>query len=73
MSKELSDIIAQLPQWLQATLMILGTLVVVASSYISTTHNEKLSALWAKIESIHVLGSILTFLERFSVVYRKGE
>jgi hypothetical protein len=71
MEQQVHDFIESLPHAVQLVLMILGTLVVVATAYIKATPTEDDDKWFAKLEAIPVLGPVLQFIGRFSVVTRK--
>lgn len=55
----------------KVALIVMGSLVVVASTIIKLTPNQDDDALWVKLKAVPVLGALLTALERFSVLSRK--
>lgn len=56
---------------LPAILAGIGSLVVAMTAFVAATPNQDDDAFLAKLKAIPVLGSVLEFLERFSVIVRK--
>lgn len=55
----------------KVALIVVGSLVVVASTIVKLTPNQDDDALLAKLKAVPVLGALLVALERFSVFSRK--
>lgn len=56
---------------LQVILVILGSLVVLASTYVKLTPTQDDDAWFAKVEAVPVLGDVIKFLLKFSAISRK--
>lgn len=52
-------------------LVILGSLVVLASVYVKLTPSQDDDAWFAKMEAVPVLGDVIKFVLKFSVISRK--
>jgi len=52
-------------------LVVLGTLVVLATAYVKAFPNTRVGTIIAKIEEMPIVGSLLKALMAFSIVQRK--
>lgn len=53
-------------------LVVLGSLVVIATLVVQITPSTEDDALWNKVKAVPVLGSLIVALEAFSVIGRKS-
>lgn len=76
MDQQILDLINKLPPSVHFAIVIIGTLCVLATGYISSTKTQGLPVIgWLatfidRVESIPVVGTILGVLEKFSIVQR---
>lgn len=65
------DTLVGLVPVLKTVLVVLGSLVVVATVLVKITPSQEDDALLVKLKAVPILGALLTALEKFSVLSRK--